>query len=166
VTPTARSLKHARDRNWLVTVVERWNPHARVRHDAFGFLDILILDGQHGVLGVQATSGSNVAARQRKIQMVAATRDWLRAAARLEVWGWRKLRERGKRSREAPRWTLRRVAGTLAPTARLLEGSTAEHQTDEALTRLGYVRLDDGVLVTKIDWVDVDPDIDGAHDVT
>lgn len=97
-SPTQRSLAHLRDGGWLAQVVERWNPHARVRNDLFGFIDILaIRDGQ--TLGVQATSGTNVAARVRKIaeaQHVGAVRA---AGWRLEVHGWRK--------NAAGRWVLR-----------------------------------------------------------
>ena len=97
-SPTQRSLAHLRDGGWLAQVVERWNPHARVRNDLFGFIDILaIRDGQ--TLGVQATSGTNVAARVRKIaesEHVGAVRA---AGWRLEVHGWRK--------NAAGRWVLR-----------------------------------------------------------
>ena len=97
-SPTQRSLAHLRDGGWLAQVVERWNPHARVRNDLFGFIDILaIRDGQ--TLGVQATSGTNVAARVRKIaesEHVGAVRA---AGWRLEVHGWRK--------NSAGRWVLR-----------------------------------------------------------
>lgn len=97
-SPTQRSLAHLRDGGWLAQVVERWNPHARVRNDLFGFIDILaIRDGQ--TLAVQATSGTNVAARVRKIaeaEHVGAVRA---AGWRLEVHGWRK--------NAAGRWVLR-----------------------------------------------------------
>jgi len=78
--------------------VERWNSHARIRQDLFGFIDILALrDGE--TLGVQATSGSNVSARVAKIaehELVGAVRA---AGWRVEVHGWRK--------NAAGRWVLR-----------------------------------------------------------
>jgi len=89
MTPTQRSLAHLRSAGWQVAVVERWNPHARIRQDLFGVLDLLaVRDGV--TLGVQTTSGSNVSARVKKIaesETVPALREagWL-----LHVHGWRK----------------------------------------------------------------------------
>ena len=80
-------------------VVERWNPHARIRQDLFGVIDIVAL-GDGVTLGVQATSAGNVSSRVRKIAEsphVAAIRE---ANWRIEVWGW---------SKKAGRWTVRKV---------------------------------------------------------
>ena len=61
-SPTQRSLAHLRALGYRVAIVERWNPFARIRQDLFGVLDLLaVKDGE--ILGVQVTSGSNVAAR-------------------------------------------------------------------------------------------------------
>lgn len=94
ITPTQRSLKLMRERGYFCEVVERWNPHARIRQDFAGFIDILCL-GENEVVGVQATSYSNVAARIKKIaehEHVAAVR---KAGVRILVQGWdgQKLRE-------------------------------------------------------------------------
>lgn len=90
MSPTQRSLRLLRDSGYTVAVVERWNPHARIRQDLFGFIDLLALrDGE--TLAVQATSGSNGAARVAKIaeaEHVAAVR---KAGWRIEVHAWRKL---------------------------------------------------------------------------
>jgi hypothetical protein len=89
VTPTQRSLKHLKDAGYRVAIVERWNPHARIRQDLFGVVDLLaIKDGE--TLAVQTTSGSNVAARIRKIAESDATPDMRAAGWRIEVHGWRK----------------------------------------------------------------------------
>lgn len=92
-TPTSRSLAALRERGYTAQVVERWNPHARIRHDLFGFIDLLaIKDGE--TLAVQTTSASNVAARIRKIaesEHIAAVRD---AGWRIEVHGWKKNAQR------------------------------------------------------------------------
>lgn len=88
-TPTSRSLAALRERGYTAQVVERWNPHARIRQDLFGFVDIIgIKEGE--TLAVQTTSASNMAARIRKIaesEHVAAVRS---AGWRIEVHGWRK----------------------------------------------------------------------------
>ena len=89
MTPTARSLVKLKAEGWRVAVVERWNPHARIRQDLFGVVDILaIREGE--TLAIQATSGSNVSARIKKIADAAATADILAAGWRFEVHGWRK----------------------------------------------------------------------------
>jgi hypothetical protein len=104
-SPTSRSLDYCRKNGMLAGVTERWNPHAKVRHDLFGFVDIVVIDDD-GILGVQATSGANAAARVKKILDEPKAERWLRAGARIEVWSWskRKLKRGGK----AFRWELDR----------------------------------------------------------
>ena len=46
-SPTQRTLKRLRDLGYLAEVVERWNPHAKVRNDLFGFGDVM--SGRHEV---------------------------------------------------------------------------------------------------------------------
>jgi carbonic anhydrase len=90
VSPTQRTLEKLRDAGYLAQVVERWNPHAKVRNDLFGFIDVLaIRDGE--ILGVQATSRDNVSKRVSKIAEhpnVAAVR---KAGIRIVVHGWSKM---------------------------------------------------------------------------
>ncbi len=99
LTPTQLTLRHLRSEGWpLVEVVEHWNPHARIRQDLFGFVDVLAV-GPAGVLAVQTTSAGNVASRIRKISehpSVGAVRD---AGIAIHVHGWRKV---------AGRWVLAR----------------------------------------------------------
>lgn len=86
-SPTQRTLAEMRKRGYTCEVVEHWNPHARVRKDLYGFIDVLCL-GDNEVIGVQATSYSNVSARVKKIaehENVAAVR---RAGIALLVHGW------------------------------------------------------------------------------
>ena len=66
MTPTERSLKLMRERGDQCAVVEKWNAFTKTRHDLFGFIDILCL-GWDEVIGIQATSYSNVSARVKKI---------------------------------------------------------------------------------------------------
>ena len=89
MTPTQRTLAKLRADGWTTAIVEHWNAHARVRQDLFGFIDILALrDGE--TLAVQATSGSNVAARVAKIAESKTAPIVRKAGWRIEVWGWRK----------------------------------------------------------------------------
>lgn len=89
MTPTQRSLKYLRDDGWRCAVVERWNPHARVRQDLFGVIDILAIRDWE-TLAVQVTSGSGVSARVKKIADAEATPAIRAAGWRFEVHGWRK----------------------------------------------------------------------------
>jgi hypothetical protein len=100
-SPMQRSLEHLRQSGYLADVVERRLPGClNTTKDLYGFLDILaIREGE--VLGIQATSGSNVSARVRKItghENVAAVR---KAGIGIKVHGWRKAAN--------GRWTLREV---------------------------------------------------------
>jgi hypothetical protein len=99
ISPTALTLRALRRDGYTAEVVEHWNPHARVRNDLFGVIDVLALKGAE-TLAVQATSDSNVSARVRKIaesEHIAAIRE---AGWSIFVYGWRK---------EGTRWVCRKV---------------------------------------------------------
>jgi hypothetical protein len=88
-SPTQLSLAHLRKTCHAVQVVEKWNPHARIRQDLFGFVDILALHGEE-TIAVQSTSWGNVSSRAKKIAespLVGAVRD---AGWRIIIHGWRK----------------------------------------------------------------------------
>ena len=99
MTPTQRSLAYLRDLGYIAQVVERWNPWAKVRQDLFQIIDILAI-GYGETIGVQCTSGSNVAARVRKIADAQATPELRRSGWKLIGHGWRKAKGR---------WVLRQV---------------------------------------------------------
>jgi hypothetical protein len=97
MTPTQRSLAMLRAEGWLVAVVEKWNVHAKVRQDLFGFADLLAIK-DNATLAVQTTSGCNVSQRLHKITANAAATLWLRSPHReIVVHGWRKRGPRGRR---------------------------------------------------------------------
>jgi hypothetical protein len=52
MSPTQRTLAECRKRGWVCQVVEKWNPHARIRQDLFGCIDIVAL-----VPGTEAIGG-------------------------------------------------------------------------------------------------------------
>lgn len=99
VSPTARSLKRLRELGYMVQVVERFNPGARVRQDLYSFIDILaVRPGE--ILGVQACTVGDLSKRLAKIEsdgVRAKGRRWLEAGGRIEVHGWGKYGPRGKR---------------------------------------------------------------------
>jgi hypothetical protein len=103
-SPTQRTLKHMRELGCpLVAVVEKWNPHARIRQDLFGVIDIVAITAEGETIGIQACAGAggDVAARVRKIAESDALPALLHAHWRVVVHGWRK--------NSAGRWVLREI---------------------------------------------------------
>ena len=93
-SPTERTLAALRADGWWPEVVEKWIPRARIRKDLWSFCDILALkDGQ--ILAVQCTSGSNVAARVKKITECELLPMVRACGIAVEVWGWRRLKASG-----------------------------------------------------------------------
>ena len=88
MTPTERSLKYLREQGYLCAIVEKWNPHARIRQDLWGWCDILAIKKDE-VLAVQVTS-TGVAARIKKIQESETVGRVREANIRIEVHGWSK----------------------------------------------------------------------------
>jgi hypothetical protein len=105
MSPTARSLQHLRELGYQAKVVEKWNPFAKIRQDLFGG-DLLALKAGEPVLIIQATSGSNHAARRTKLEEEGFVALWKGAGAVLEVWSWAKQGPRGRRKV----WQVRREA--------------------------------------------------------
>lgn len=102
--PTQRSLALLRKDGWTAGVVEKWNPHARIRQDLFGFVDIIAVKPGKGILALQVTSGANLASRLAKIVAEPRAALWLRSGGLLEAHGWRLAGQRGKRKT----WQVRR----------------------------------------------------------
>jgi hypothetical protein len=88
-TPTARSLAHLRAFGWTVGVVEQRIPRTNITRDLFGFIDLVALRGAE-TMAVQVTSGSNVAARVRKITEAEDLGAVRQAGWAIVVHGWRK----------------------------------------------------------------------------
>jgi hypothetical protein len=103
-SPTSRSLEYARETlGWIPGVVERYVHQIHKKYDLFGCIDIIALCGDR-IMGIQATSGSNHAARVAKALKEPRLRAWLAAGGLFEVWSWSKQGKRGRRKT----WTLRR----------------------------------------------------------
>lgn len=82
-----------RERGYRVAVVEKWNPHARIRQDLFGFIDLIALKDDE-TLAVQATSDDNVSKRIDKINDSDALADVRKAGWSIHVHGWKKRKNR------------------------------------------------------------------------
>lgn len=102
-SPTQRTLAHFRKLGYPCAITEKWNAFTKTKSDLFGFIDVLMIDHiAGGVIGVQATSGDNVASRRKKIEGLPSAETWMDAGNRICVIGWRKLKQ-GKRSLWTPR---------------------------------------------------------------
>ncbi len=99
LSPTALSKRHLEADGWLVAVVERWNPHARIRQDLFGFIDLVAVRAGE-TLAVQSTSTSNVSTRVTKIAESPNVGIVREAGWAIHVHGW---------SKKQGRWVLREV---------------------------------------------------------
>ncbi len=91
---TPLSMKLLRDEGLMVAVVEKWNPHAKIRQDLFGFVDLLAL-GEDQTIAVQVCRRADIATRRNKIadhENVGAVR---KAGWTIQIHGWDKD-ERGR----------------------------------------------------------------------
>jgi hypothetical protein len=99
-SPTQLTLRQLRTDGWpLVAVVEHFNPHAHIRQDLFGIIDVLAV-GPNGTLAIQATSTPHIAERVRKLaehDNIAHIRE---AGWQIHVWGWHK---------KAGRWQVKQI---------------------------------------------------------
>ena len=110
VSPTQRTLRELRNQGRRCAIVEKWNAYvgpAGVRQDLFGIIDVLALDPERGVVGVQSC-GQSFAAHERKLleERHEECVDWLSTpGTSLELWGWRKVKVKpgGKAMRWKPR---------------------------------------------------------------
>jgi len=92
-SPTQLTLKNMRGRGYLSQVVEHWNAFAHIRVDLFGVIDVLGV-GNRETLAVQCTSDSHVAERVKKITDCEAIGALREANWRIEVHGWKKVKNR------------------------------------------------------------------------
>ena len=93
-SPTSRTLAVLREQGYIVAIVEKWNPHARIRQDLFGFIDILAIKRDE-TLAVQATA-SGVSDRIKKIMASELLPKVREAGWKIQVWGSRKSTKTGK----------------------------------------------------------------------
>jgi hypothetical protein len=111
-----RTIRELKNNGRKCAIVERWNPYVGqhgIRQDLFGIIDIIALDPEKGVVGVQAC-GADFAAHVRKmtVDMAQETEDWLKTpGTSLELWGWRKVKK--KRGGKAMVWRPRIIEITL-----------------------------------------------------
>ena len=131
MTPTQRTIRALKDQGRRCAIVEKGNSHVGphgIRQDLFGIIDVLALDPQRGVVGVQSCGG-DFSAHLRKLteERSQETLDWLSTpGTTLEIWGWRKIKL--KRGGKAERWAPRVREITLEDFAST--GVDSIHQTE------------------------------------
>lgn len=134
MSPTARTLRYLRDRGWVAEVVEKWVPGANIRKDFLGFIDILAMrEGDKRMLGVQATSTSNMGARKKKAEELSNLHLWLSCGHQFWVFGWSKVGNRYELKAEAVRhlwdgkmleWNKHHTTGGTDGVRKALDGET------------------------------------------
>lgn len=98
-SPTQRTIRELKNQGMKCAIVEKWNAFAGkhgIRQDLFGIIDVLALDPERGVIGVQCC-GSDFSSHVKKIteEKYQETLDWLQTpGTNLEIWGWRKLKKK------------------------------------------------------------------------
>ena len=140
-TTRKHAIKRLRDAGkYIWQSVETYNPHTRRSSDLFHCIDLVAISSAPptlpGVLGIQTTSASALAAHVRK-----ATEDptvvhllhlWLQAGNRYEIWGWSSRGPAGKRKLILSTDRTIRIADPLIPTFHILEQSELGTMTHPA----------------------------------
>ena len=91
---TERTLAHYRARGYRCAITEKWNSGAGRRQDLFGFIDIIGLHPDRGIVGIQSCGGdSDFRGHVRKLMQDRAHYcvDWLQAGGKIDLLGWRKI---------------------------------------------------------------------------
>ncbi len=95
-SPTQRSLKELRRLGFTAAVVEKWNMHAKIRQDLFGFIDIIAMGFWPGFIAIQSTTTGNQSKRIAKIKAEPRALTWLQSGGRIFVHGWLKSKKNGR----------------------------------------------------------------------
>jgi hypothetical protein len=109
LSPTQRTLRELRGQGRIVDVCERWiinpgRPGGGFRKDMFGFVDLVVLDKEQGIVAIQSC-GQAYKAHLDKIIDSECTEyvvEWLLCGGKIELWAWRKVKL--KRGGKAMRW--------------------------------------------------------------
>ena len=105
LSPTQRTLRELRQRGCICGIVERFNSFVGkfgIRQDLFGFIDLIALDPDKGIVGVQCCARSGHVAHRTKILENENAPEWIKAGGTIEIWSWGK--QKLKRGGKAMRW--------------------------------------------------------------
>lgn len=96
ISPTQLTMAWMKRRGFVAQIVERWNPFAKVRQDLFQVIDIVAVNKQGDLLGIQVTTRSNMSSRRAKVRESLGAKYWA-THNQIQVHGWQKV---------GPRWTV------------------------------------------------------------
>lgn len=96
MSPTQLSLALLRRQGWTVAIVERWNAHAHIRQDLFGFADLLAMQPGFGFIAIQCCAASSNSKRVDKIKAEPRARTFIESQGKVYVHSWAKRGPRGK----------------------------------------------------------------------
>ena len=99
-SPTQKAGALLRRLGYLVTITERWNAFAKIRQDAWGFVDLIAIKERCKPLYLQVTSWGNTTDRYNKIvtggddklketRLAAAKILCSSSSAQVEIWGFK-----------------------------------------------------------------------------
>ena len=134
MSPTSRTLRTLKAQGTIAGIVEKFNqfagPHG-IRQDLFGFIDVIAMDPERGIVGVQCCARSGHAAHRTKILENALAPEWLACGGRIEIWSWAK--QKVKRGGKAERWTPKVEEITIASFDAAIDGepTTADEANQE-----------------------------------
>lgn len=91
------SVKKMEAEGWTCAVVENRIPHTFITRDLFNFADLLAVSPSRGVMLIQVTGGSNMAARVEKVKAEPRHAICLAAGIRIQVHCWVKRAKKKER---------------------------------------------------------------------
>jgi len=97
---TRASIAFLTERGHVAGIVEKWNPHVRIRQDLFGFIDLVVIMPTGEPYFVQTTTGTNAPARREKIRELVKLKPPLAElvrSGRVMLHRWAKRGARGQR---------------------------------------------------------------------
>ena len=97
ISPTQLTMAWMKRRGFIAQIVERWNPFAKVRQDLFQVIDIVAVNEDGDLIGIQVTTRGNISSRRAKVRESLGAK-YLAMYNRVEVHGWQKV---------GPRWTVK-----------------------------------------------------------
>lgn len=107
-----RTVKWLREKGCIAENVEKYSSYTKRRRDLFNFIDVIAVDPEYGVIGIQVCRSTDFQQHVRKLKNVVNDNllTWLKHAD-VQLWGWRKVKV--KRSGKAMVWRPR-VADVVA----------------------------------------------------
>ena len=102
LSPTQRTLRVLRQQGAICGITEHWNYYVGIRQDLFGFIDLIALTSDRGIVGMQCCARSGHAAHRKKILENEVAPEWIKSGGKIEIWSWAK--QKLERGGKAERW--------------------------------------------------------------